>query len=55
MLTTILRHYEIYSRQAGRTLEVFNTIRERDIDANSEMIIPIPARGSHGLFVRTRS
>ncbi|KAI0401350.1 cytochrome P450 [Xylaria palmicola] len=55
MLATILRHYEIYSGQAGRTLELCDTIRERDIDANSEMIIPIPAKGSHGLRVRVRS
>ncbi|KAI0114057.1 cytochrome P450 [Nemania sp. FL0031] len=55
MLATILRHYEIYSGQAGSTLELYDTIRERDIDANSEMIIPMPATGSHGLRVRVRS
>ncbi|KAI0877415.1 cytochrome P450 [Hypoxylon argillaceum] len=55
MLATILRYYDIYSGQAGRTLELYCTTRERDIDANSEMIIPIPAKGSHGLRIRVRS
>ncbi|KAI1424146.1 cytochrome P450 [Xylaria sp. FL1777] len=55
MLATILRHYEIYIGQPGPTLELYDTIRERDIDANSEMIIPMPAKGSRGLRVRIRS
>ncbi|KAI1271765.1 cytochrome P450 [Xylaria sp. FL0933] len=55
MIATILRYYDIYNGQAGRTLELYDTIRERDIDANSEMIVPIPAKGSHGLRVRVRS
>ncbi|KAI0972013.1 cytochrome P450 [Xylaria arbuscula] len=55
MLATILRHYEIYSGQAGRTLELYDTIRQRDIDPHSEMIIPIPAKGSDGLRIRIRS
>ncbi|GAP91979.1 putative cytochrome p450 [Rosellinia necatrix] len=55
ILATILRRYEIYSGQPGRTLELYETIRERDIVANSEMIIPVPAKGSHGLRVRVRS
>ncbi|KAI0416351.1 cytochrome P450, partial [Xylaria grammica] len=55
MLAIILRHYDIYTGQDGRTLEIYDTIRERDIVANSEMIIPIPAKGSLGLRVRVRS
>ncbi|KAI1504778.1 cytochrome P450 [Biscogniauxia marginata] len=55
ILATLLSRYEIYHGQEGRTLELYDTIRERDIVANSEMIIPMPARGSHGLRVRIRT
>ncbi|KAI5918541.1 cytochrome P450 [Camillea tinctor] len=54
ILAAILRHYDIYSGQNGPTLELYDTIRERDIVANSEMIIPMPAKGSYGLRVRFR-
>ncbi|KAI0854609.1 cytochrome P450 [Xylaria cubensis] len=55
MLATILLHYEIYIGQPGPTLELYDTVRERDVDANSEMIIPMPAKGSRGVRVRIRS
>ncbi|KAI0896800.1 cytochrome P450 [Annulohypoxylon nitens] len=55
ILAAILKRYDIYRGQDGPTLELYDTIRERDIDANSEMIIPMPAKGSHGLRVRFRS
>ena len=54
VLATVLNRYDLYRGQEGRTLELYDTICERDIVANSEMIIPIPAKGSHGLRVRVR-
>lgn len=55
VLATLLNKYDLYRGQEGPTLELYNTIRERDIVANSEMIIPMPAKGSHGLRIRVRS
>lgn len=54
VLGTILNRYDGYRGQEGPTLEVYGTLRERDIRANSEMIIPMPAKGSHGLRVMVR-
>lgn len=54
-LAAILRKYDLYRGQEGPTLELYDTIRERDIDLNREFIIPFPAKGSHGLRVRVRS
>ncbi|KAJ5811087.1 cytochrome P450 [Penicillium robsamsonii] len=54
VLATILNTYELYQGQEGRTLELYETVRERDIDASSEMIVPFPAKGSYGLRVRVR-
>jgi len=55
VLATILNRFDIYQGQDGPTLELYDTVRERDIDCNSEMIIPMPAKGSHSLRVRVRS
>ncbi|KAI9664637.1 MAG: hypothetical protein M1821_006083 [Bathelium mastoideum] len=55
ILATIIRKYDLYSGQEGPTLELFDTIRERDIDVNRDMIIPFPARDSHGLRVKVRN
>ncbi|KAL8841191.1 MAG: hypothetical protein Q9170_001045 [Blastenia crenularia] len=52
VLATILNRYDLYGGQEGRTLELYDTTRERDIVANHEMIIPMPAKGSHGLRVK---
>ncbi|KAI0204559.1 cytochrome P450 [Astrocystis sublimbata] len=54
MLAAILKHYDLYQGQKGPTLELYDTTRERDIVASSEMIIPMPAKGSKGLRVRFR-
>lgn len=54
VLATIINRYDVYKGQEGRTLELYDTVRERDIVANSEMIIPMPAKGSHGLRIRVR-
>ena len=54
VLGTILNRYDVYKGQEGLTLEVYETVRDRDIRANSEVIIPMPAKGSHGLRVKVR-
>lgn len=54
VLATVLNRYDVYQGQEGLTLEVYETVRDRDIRANSEMIIPMPAKGSHGLRVKVR-
>ncbi|KAK3292172.1 cytochrome P450 CYP682H1 [Chaetomium fimeti] len=51
VLATLLLRYDIYEGQRGPTLELYDTTRERDIDANYDMIIPMPAKGSPGLRV----
>ena len=54
ILATILNRYELYHGQGGRTLELYDTIRERDIVANSGINFPMPAKGSRGLRVKVR-
>ena len=54
VLATVLNRYDLYRGQEGRTLELYDTIRQRDIVANSEMIIPMPAKGSQGLRMKVR-
>ncbi|KAK8102247.1 cytochrome P450 [Apiospora sp. TS-2023a] len=36
VLATIINRYDVYKGQEGRTLELYDTVRERDIVANSE-------------------
>ena len=55
VLASLFLRYDVYSGQKGRTLELYDTTRERDIDANSDYIIPVPAKGSLGLRVKIRS
>lgn len=55
VLAAILRKYDIYAGKAGPTLELYDTVRERDIALNHEYIIPAPARGSVGLQIRVRN
>lgn len=54
VLATLFRRFDLYRGQAGRTLELFDTERARDIDPNSDKIIPVPAKGSKGLRVKIR-
>lgn len=54
VLATIFRRYDGYHGQEGRTLELYDTERKRDIDANHDMIIPAPAKGSKGVRMRVR-
>ncbi|PSR80441.1 cytochrome P450 [Coniella lustricola] len=55
VLATLFRKYDVYRGQEGPTLELFDTLRARDIDANHDMIIPVPAKGSKGLRVKVRN
>ncbi|KAI1122102.1 cytochrome P450 [Nemania abortiva] len=54
VLAALFRKYDLYRGQDGPTLELYDTERARDIDANHDMIIPAPAKGSKGLRVRIR-
>nr|POE87145.1 trichodiene oxygenase [Quercus suber] len=54
-LASIFTKYDVYRGQAGPTLELYDTTRKRDIDADSDYIIPVPTRGSKGLRVKIRS
>ncbi|KAJ8063550.1 hypothetical protein OCU04_007422 [Sclerotinia nivalis] len=55
ILAALFLKYEVYHGQQGPTLELYNTQRARDIDANADYIIPVPAKGSEGLRVKIRS
>jgi len=57
ILSTIFLKYDVYNGQPGQgpSLELYNTERARDIDANSDYIIPVPAKGSQGLRVKIRN
>jgi cytochrome P450 len=54
-LASIFLRYDVYQGQEGPTLELYDTERARDIDANSDYIIPVPQKGSLGLRVKIRS
>ncbi|KAI8626385.1 cytochrome P450 [Xylariaceae sp. FL1651] len=54
VLGTLFRRYDVYNGQEGRTLELFDTQRARDIDPHSDYVIPVPAPGSKGLQVKIR-
>ncbi|KAJ5427840.1 hypothetical protein N7491_008282, partial [Penicillium cf. griseofulvum] len=55
VLGTLFRRYDLYHRKPGRTLELCDTERARDVDANFDMIIPVPAKGSKGVRIRIRN
>jgi len=55
ILVTILNRYDLYRDQKGRTLKLYDTIRERNIDVNSETIVPMPVKESRELRVKMRS
>ncbi|PTB66762.1 cytochrome P450 [Trichoderma citrinoviride] len=55
VLASLFLKYDVYSGQSGPTLELFDTIRSRDIDANRDYIVPLPAKGSLGLRVKIRN
>ncbi|MCJ1437947.1 hypothetical protein MMC27_007334 [Xylographa pallens] len=55
ILASLFLRYDVYQGQEGPTLELYDTERARDIDANSDYIIPVPAKGSLGLRVKVRN
>lgn len=56
ILASFFLKYELYSGgKGGHTMELYETERARDIDANSDFIIPVPAEGSQGLRVIFRT
>ncbi|KAL7787160.1 cytochrome P450 [Trichoderma ceciliae] len=55
ILASLFLKYDLYGGQTGLTLELYDTIRARDIDANRDYIIPLPAQGSLGLRVKIRN
>ncbi len=55
ILVTILNRYDLYRDQKERTLKLYDTIRERNIDANSETIVLMPVKRSRELRVKMRS
>jgi hypothetical protein len=54
-LASIFTKYDLYRGQPGPTLELYDTERERDIDAHADYIIPVPAKGSKGVQVKVRN
>ncbi|KAF2120196.1 cytochrome P450 [Lophiotrema nucula] len=55
ILASVFLKYDLYRGQDGLTLELYDTVRTRDIDANADYIVPRPAKGSRGLRVRIRN
>ncbi|POS72201.1 cytochrome P450, partial [Diaporthe helianthi] len=57
ILATLFLKWDVYNGKPGQgpTLELYDTERARDIDANGDYIIPIPAIGSKGLRVKVRA
>jgi len=55
VLASLFLKYDVYRGQKGPTLELYDTDRARDIDAHSDYIIPVSAKGSLGLRVRLRN
>lgn len=57
ILATLFLKWDVYNGKPGQgpTLELYDTERVRDIDANGDYIIPIPAIGSKGLRVKVRA
>jgi len=57
ILATLFLKWDVYRGEPGQgpTLELYDTERARDIDANSDYIIPVPAKGSKGLRIKIRN
>ncbi|KUI64499.1 Trichodiene oxygenase [Cytospora mali] len=57
ILATLFLKWDVYNGKPGQgpTLELYDTERARDIDANGDYIIPVPAVGSKGLRVMVRN
>lgn len=58
ILAGIFRKYDLYDgtgSQKGPTLALYDTVRERDIEAVIDLVVPYPAKGSHGLQLAVRA
>ncbi|KAF5875950.1 putative cytochrome p450 protein [Botrytis fragariae] len=54
----VFRKYDLYDgtgTQKGPTFELFDTIRERDVDMYADMIVPFPVPGSRGVRIAVRT
>ena len=57
ILGGIFRKYDMYDgtgKQREPTLALYDTIRERDVDADRDLIAPFPKKGSKGVRVTVR-
>ena len=57
ILAGIFRKYELYDgtrNQRVPTLALYDTVRERDVDAVNDLVVPYPAKGSHGVRLTVR-
>lgn len=57
ILAGIFRKYDLYDgtgNQKSPTLALYNTIRERDVDAVIDLVVPFPAKGSKGVRLAVR-
>jgi hypothetical protein len=57
ILAGIFRKYDLYDGtgiQESPALALYDTVRERDIDAVIDLVVPYPAKGSHGLRLIVR-
>ena len=55
VLASVFRKYDVYDETAEKqdpTLELYDTVRERDIDMVAELAIPMPEVGSEGLRIK---
>ncbi|CAN9285974.1 unnamed protein product [Alternaria alternata] len=55
ILGSIFLRYDLYSGQDGPTLELYDTMRDRDIDPARDYVTPKPRKGSKGLRVVVRN
>lgn len=58
LLAGVFRKYDAYDgtdTQQGPTLELYDTVRERDVDMNADFIVPFYAKGSKSVQVTVRN
>lgn len=56
ILFTLLIGYDLYDKQKkGPTMELFDTIRDRDVETPSDYIIPLAEEGSEGVRSKFRA
>ena len=56
VLAALFRRYDAYNptakQQVGPSLQLYDTIRERDINLDADLATPWPKAGSQGLRIR---